>query len=173
MVLYSIFIKWHYYNIPFELIISVIIFKVHYESIFKNIILPIIYGNIDNLNFGDVNIEWVKAQLRYPKKLFHFIFIELFIWTFCWNLTTHLYWKFTLQRYHSMHRMLNLNKFKVSYQVFKKIQNFISLGKKRVQRFIKQCLSNFFWHKFFTINVLCIKNIKYMNVTRIKCPIVM
>ncbi len=30
---------------------------------FKNIILPKIYGNIDDLNFGDVNIEWVKAWL--------------------------------------------------------------------------------------------------------------
>jgi len=30
-----------------------------------------------------------------------------------------------------MHKMLNLNKFKDSYQVFKKIQNFISWEKKR------------------------------------------
>ncbi len=40
---------------------------------FKNVILPKIYGNINYLNFGNVNIEWVKAWLGYPKKLFHFI----------------------------------------------------------------------------------------------------
>jgi hypothetical protein len=52
-----------------------------------------------------------------------------------------------------MHNMSNLNKLQNSYQVFKKIQNFVSKEKKSSKTH-KECLNNFFWPKILTTNTL-------------------
>jgi len=54
-----------------------------------------------------------------------------------------------------MHRMSNLNKFKDSYQVLKKIQDFITQEKKN-SRIHKEFVNNSFWPKIFTTNTLCV-----------------
>jgi hypothetical protein len=52
-----------------------------------------------------------------------------------------------------MHNMSNLNKLQNSYQVFKKIQNFVSKEKKS-STIHKECLNNCFWPKILTTNTL-------------------
>jgi hypothetical protein len=54
-----------------------------------------------------------------------------------------------------MHRMSNLNKFKNSYQVFKKNLGLCFMRKKEGSKIHKKCLNNFFWPVIFTTNILC------------------
>jgi trehalose-6-phosphate synthase len=53
--------------------------------------------------------------------------------------------------YHSMHWMLNLNKLKNSYQVFKKNSRFCLMRKKKFKDLYNEYVNNFFWPKIFTI----------------------
>jgi hypothetical protein len=53
-----------------------------------------------------------------------------------------------------MHRMLNLNKFKNSYEVFEEHSRLYLMRKKK-SKIHKECLNNFFWPKIFITNTLC------------------
>jgi len=67
-----------------------------------------------------------------------------------------------------MHRMSRLNKFKDSYQVLEKIQDF--LMRKKGSRIHKECLNNFFGPKIFTTNTLCVNVYKMHECDKNQMP---
>jgi hypothetical protein len=54
-----------------------------------------------------------------------------------------------------MHRMLNLNKFKDSYQVLEKKSKILSTTKKIILKTHKECFNTFFCPEIFFTNMLC------------------
>jgi hypothetical protein len=71
-----------------------------------------------------------------------------------------------------MHRMLNLNKFKDSYQVFEKNLGLYIMEKKSSMTH-KECLNNFFWPNFFTTNTLCVNVYKMYECDKNQMPYLM
>jgi len=68
-----------------------------------------------------------------------------------------------------MHRMLNLNKFNYSYQVFKKNLGLYFM-KKKGSKTHKDCLNNFFWPKIFMTNTLCVNVYKMYECDKNQVP---
>jgi hypothetical protein len=68
--------------------------------------------------------------------------------------------------------MSNLNKFKDSYQVLEKKSKTLSHEKNKNSKTHKECLNNFFWPKILPQTSYVLMCIKWMNMTRTKCPIV-
>jgi hypothetical protein len=61
-----------------------------------------------------------------------------------------------------MHRMLNLNKFKYSYEVLEKHLGLCLMREKKSSKIHKECLNKFFWPKIIITNTLCLN--VYKNV---------
>jgi hypothetical protein len=64
-----------------------------------------------------------------------------------------------------MHRMSNLNKFKIFYQVLEKNLGLCSLKKK-----IKKCFKKFFWLEIFITNILCANVYKMYECDKNQMP---
>ncbi len=89
---------------------------------------------------------------------------------------TRSYWKFDF-----IHGLINYKStiLCIEYQIWtslriltkslKKIQNFVSWGKKRL-RTCKECLNNFFWYKIFTTNTLCVNVYKMYECEKNQMP---
>jgi hypothetical protein len=68
-----------------------------------------------------------------------------------------------------MQRMLDLNKFKDSYQVFEKNQELCFMRKKNSKTH-KECLNKFFQPKFFTTNTLHVNVYKMYKCDKNQMP---
>jgi hypothetical protein len=70
-----------------------------------------------------------------------------------------------------MHKTLNLNKFRKSYEVFEKHSR-LCLMRKKSSKTHKECLNNFFGPRFLSQTPYVLMCMKCMNLTRTQCPIV-
>ncbi len=123
-----------------------------------------------------INFDWVKVWLGYPKGLSHFIFTRPLHLNMLLKLNDTFILKIwfysyidTLQKYYSMHRMSNLNKFKDSYQVFEKTLG-LCLMIKESSKTHKECLNNFFCPKISTTNTLYVNVYKRSECDKNKLP---
>jgi hypothetical protein len=69
--------------------------------------------------------------------------------------------------------MSNVNKFQDSYRVLKKIHDFVSKEKKKVQGLIYNNIFKTFHPRFLPQTPYILMYIKYMSVKKTKCPIIM
>jgi hypothetical protein len=69
-----------------------------------------------------------------------------------------------------MHRILNLNKFKDSYQVLEKKSKHLSHEEKKGSKTHKECLNNLFWPNIFTTNTLCVNVYKMYECDNSQMP---
>jgi hypothetical protein len=122
-------------------------------------------------------VSWSFTRLKHgwDMQKDYFILYSLDPLTYtCWNLITHLYWKFALIHSYIHYKNIILC---IECQIWTSLKIPTKSLKKNLRFMIKkglnthnECLNNFFWHNIFTTNTLCVNGCKMYECGKNQMP---